>query len=618
MKRFLKAVSVVLAAVTAAACMSVSSFAYKLKTVDGIVYQYSNSGELKGKYSGWITSKKGVKYYYRDGVKVTDSWLKEKGKRVYYLDSKGRITTGDLELGGCLYWFSSAGRLVYGIQAKGSSTTQTGMKLSLNGMELGSDAVEVWTGEEYSIEQKNASGAWVKRSTVGSAGDITWNAIAYPFFSGGKIIQRSDVLDWENIYGKLPTGEYRLCKQYYVRLTPNAQTITKTLYVPFNIKVYEDAESAWGISMTVSDVTTDGLNLNISQPSTYNGYVEYYGSYILEEQDISGSWKVVDQKTLNDKRGELFSDLYQTLGDDDDLNGTAGGSHTDWIDYYCGELPEGHYRVKRRISGNCNGIKGSLYASAEFDILPTTPNSWGIYMEVADDACESSATLNITKSKVSNGNFVGDIWTSEAYSLEKYIDGEWEDVEMTDDNFMWSESDIEIKEGETEKTVLNWESVYGKLGKGTYRLGKTFYVTVNPQFPHTQEKNVFCTFTIDNGGVNIGKYDISVKVTKVSKNSVTFTVSRSGEYAGEIYWDGGYDIHRKVSSGKWSLYKGKSAMNTADAVSSDIVGNNSSISRTVRINSIYPALTSGTYRIKLRIKDQTERVRYFYGEFIIK
>ena len=74
MKKTLKLIAAALAAVTALSCASVTAFADKLKTVDGVTYRYSDSGEVKGKYTGWAKSLKG-KSFYNNGIKVTKNTI---------------------------------------------------------------------------------------------------------------------------------------------------------------------------------------------------------------------------------------------------------------------------------------------------------------------------------------------------------------------------------------------------------------------------------------------------------------------------------------------------------------------------------------------------------------
>ena len=105
------AVTAALAAVTAFSCASVTAFADKLKTVDGVTYRYSDSGEAKGKYTGWAKTSKG-RYYYKDGVMLKNCWLSVNGKRAYYLKSNGLMAVGDVEFkNGRTYHFEADGKL---------------------------------------------------------------------------------------------------------------------------------------------------------------------------------------------------------------------------------------------------------------------------------------------------------------------------------------------------------------------------------------------------------------------------------------------------------------------------------------------------------------------------
>ena len=93
MKKTLKTAAAVLAAVTAMSCTGLSAYADKLRTVDGVTYRYSDSGEQKGKYTGWSKTSKG-KRYYKKGVMYTNKWLKTKNGKYYYAGSDGYMRTG--------------------------------------------------------------------------------------------------------------------------------------------------------------------------------------------------------------------------------------------------------------------------------------------------------------------------------------------------------------------------------------------------------------------------------------------------------------------------------------------------------------------------------------------
>jgi len=56
MKKKIKALVSALTAAAILACGSVPAYADKVKTVDGLLYRYSDSGESKGVYTGWVRS----------------------------------------------------------------------------------------------------------------------------------------------------------------------------------------------------------------------------------------------------------------------------------------------------------------------------------------------------------------------------------------------------------------------------------------------------------------------------------------------------------------------------------------------------------------------------------
>ena len=93
MKKTLRILSAALAAITVMSCASVPAFADKLKTVDGVTYRYSDSGQQVGKYTGWAKTSKG-KRYYKNGIVYKNKWIKTKAGKYYYAGSDGYMRTG--------------------------------------------------------------------------------------------------------------------------------------------------------------------------------------------------------------------------------------------------------------------------------------------------------------------------------------------------------------------------------------------------------------------------------------------------------------------------------------------------------------------------------------------
>ena len=111
MKKALKLTAAALAAISAMTCTGITSFADKLKTVDGTLYRYSDNGEVKGKFTGWAKTSRG-RYCYKDGVKLKNKWIKDSKGRYRYLDKSGKMVTGWYEIsrgGGKYSWFDAKG-----------------------------------------------------------------------------------------------------------------------------------------------------------------------------------------------------------------------------------------------------------------------------------------------------------------------------------------------------------------------------------------------------------------------------------------------------------------------------------------------------------------------------
>jgi hypothetical protein len=66
------------------------------------------------------------------------------------------------------------------------------------------------------------------------------------------------------------------------------------------------------------------------------------------------------------------------------------------------------------------------------------------------------------------------LYSSSFYSISKFVDGEWKDVEyiLPEDEIAWTDGALEIPKAETIEWEVNWEALYGELQEGQYRIGK--------------------------------------------------------------------------------------------------------------------------------------------------
>ena len=116
MKRSIRLTAAALAAIAAMSCTSATAFADKLKTVDGVTYKYSDSGEQIGKYSGWAKTSKGRRYY-KNGVLCKNKWLKFKSGKWFYFDENGYMATGWTHIESDWYYITADRGRVTGAQS---------------------------------------------------------------------------------------------------------------------------------------------------------------------------------------------------------------------------------------------------------------------------------------------------------------------------------------------------------------------------------------------------------------------------------------------------------------------------------------------------------------------
>ncbi len=161
MKISFKLTAAALAAITSMSCASVTAYADKLKTVDGTLYRYSDSGEVKGKYTGWVKTSKG-RYYYKNGKKIKNKWLKLNGQPTYYLGKNGRAMTGPVYLSnGALYHFDDNGKLKYRIRLIIDEITKKAIKAreEFTSYVDGEMNIEYQCGSDI-VKQQDKDGNW--------------------------------------------------------------------------------------------------------------------------------------------------------------------------------------------------------------------------------------------------------------------------------------------------------------------------------------------------------------------------------------------------------------------------------------------------------------------------
>lgn len=205
-----KKILVLTAAMLTMVCTSANVYADTLTERDGLKYLISDSGEDKGLYNGW-TKKGDDYYYYKNGERKKNCWLTSNGVRKYFLKADGTRATGKVTIQGVEYEFDEKGVIIpeeWGLTFTAKDLTPTGCTVVFT-QSGGNSIAELSTGSTFIIEQYK-NGEWKEAEWLPGAEDIA--------FSGVGIVLPTDdsrelMCIWDDIYGELSAGKYRIGKE---------------------------------------------------------------------------------------------------------------------------------------------------------------------------------------------------------------------------------------------------------------------------------------------------------------------------------------------------------------------------------------------------------------------
>lgn len=212
-----------------------------------------------------------------------------------------------------------------------------------------------------------------------------------------------------------------------------------------------------GIALQAEDVTFSGLTLVITQSGgNGSGSLTRGSDYLLEFWDGSG-W-------------QPLCSLPQRGFDLDAVEVPRNTVSRQQITFSLyGDLPPGTYRLSKGFSGYdlFTGHVSQTY-TVEFQI-ETSEDPWGIELS-AVNCSESGMTVVCTRNCGVSEDVIG---TGESYILEQWDGQQWIPlVPVNTPAFRgigWAAAPNHNTGWE-----VNWESFYGKLAPGTYRIGKEF------------------------------------------------------------------------------------------------------------------------------------------------
>lgn len=221
MKTIRKAAAVI-AAILMISTGAASASALEMKEKDGVTYAYTDSGEL---YSGF-TKKAGKIYYYKDGVKLKNVWLRSK-KGTMLLLKDGSAAVGKVTVAGVEYEFDEKGWLMkdsWGVDVKVDDLNAYGLSLTVS--VDGDMTVEV--GNDYSVEKYTSEG-WVavtpkKYMAIVDIAHIITSEKSKTFY-----------INTEESFGILDKGRYRVKKTIFSD-GEDGKSVSKDYYGYFTVK----------------------------------------------------------------------------------------------------------------------------------------------------------------------------------------------------------------------------------------------------------------------------------------------------------------------------------------------------------------------------------------------
>lgn len=217
-------IAVVLTVLFAAEFCAVNSSAEKASLLekDGLKYIQYENGDVN-LYSGW-TKRADKRFYYKKGKMLKNCWLNKNGVHQSFLTADGSAAAGRVTISGTEYEFDEKGKLVqdeWNIKTEAANVSPSGLTLIIT-ISGDSKEGEFTYGSYYCIERLSGNN-WKEVPYIKTDAVIGWTETEYFFDIGENTFK----LSWEDMYGKLPKGRYRVCKEIRGYENPDADWRTQ-------------------------------------------------------------------------------------------------------------------------------------------------------------------------------------------------------------------------------------------------------------------------------------------------------------------------------------------------------------------------------------------------------
>ncbi len=442
---------------------------------------------------GWVTGRSGAKYYYKNGVRVKNTWIKSKNGKYRYVDADGKMVTGwaDVKRGkdGRFSWFDENGYWdgnTYPSKYSDEVRFGTYVSIKVSRNDIISEPLSGNYSSDSLVSKKKAA-SYINNTEYELEVPL---AVAEQLRTGDKLVFKAGVARGEKVNG---TYTYKLTIPHTSGLT--ASKIDSS--APYEQKVKDALLKRFDLFNSLLVLRNGRLKLDMM----YEAYRldtqvlfdddEYFyldddaKMYLVnhDEKEITyglfGGYNKLNEKTgkfafrnnitektllklMKNKIAEHKADLEKSKNDDVDWYEWVGNMQSCWLDVTVTEIPE---------LPEAEAPTAELYS----EIIEDTTNILGLTFK-AKNVTSESVTVEIIQDKDKVvGTKIEKLGYTAPYYIQQYVSGKW--VALGINNLMapsWSGTIFPVDISGTTLMKLDFSRLYGELKSGKYRIAKTF------------------------------------------------------------------------------------------------------------------------------------------------
>lgn len=278
-------------------------------------------------------------------------------------------------------------------------------------------------------------------------------------------------LDWTNLYGELPAGTYRLCRDITLCdiPIPMVQTITEEFTI----------SDSWDISVIVERFSDTGVQFRVLFGENTPDGSYYLDSHSIETFDTLG-WclRLPMNQTPKSHQTDLFANPTGTILWEKDF----------------GEISTQNNRAVlhiRRVTPTGEEEYHTFYAYFR-------PDNWAWDVSFAIDTAHPNGPLTMGFTELLSCPNIpienGELTYKPGFRLQKRANNQWNDMELLSDP-NWLAIDYQLPSGALARDSYDWTPYYGILTDGAYRICKD--ITRHFADGMAETRTLYATFEIN-------------------------------------------------------------------------------------------------------------------------